>query len=191
MARGPTAREDEAVADGPAQVRRRVIRELPAAERSSRRTAWWIGGLLGVLVGVGVALFVVPPLMGRYFGTADVGLGEDFRRDGATLTLMAFEERHTTGGREIVATLRLRATAEAAVGLATARLHLEGGVIIPVQRPPEPGGRNADAPLLLQPGADLRAVLTFVVPAGLGTEPEYVEFQTPRVRFHFEPGEPE
>lgn len=184
--------EDRSMSDATARVRRPISQALPAAERSSRRTAWWLGGALGIVVGVVVALFVVPPLMGRYFGTADVGLGDDFRRDGATLTFETFEELATAaGGRTITATLRLRATEEVAVGLADARLHLEGGAIIPAERPPEPHGGAADAPVRLQPGADLRAVLTFVIPAGLGTKPEYIELEAPRVRFHFEPGEPE
>ncbi|MFN0096605.1 MAG: hypothetical protein ACKVVT_17750 [Dehalococcoidia bacterium] len=177
------------MAESPARVRKRISHELPVEERSSRRTAWWIGGLLGVLVGAVVAFFVVPPLMNQYFGTADVGLGTAHSADGGRYTLTAFdEEPGLDGTRTLVATFEVASRSGAEFGLAAARLRLEGGAILP---PARPSGSAVPDPLVLEAGASRTVELRFSVPAGLGSKAEYIEFSQPRVRFHVEPGEPE
>jgi hypothetical protein len=178
------------MSDTPARIRRRISHERPVEEQSSRRAAWWAGAALGIVAGTIIAFFVVPPLMNRYFGTADLGLGSTHRADGGAYTMTEFsEEPGADGTRILVATFRATSREGAKFGIGGARLHLEGGAILA----PAPGIDGAAPPgaLTLEPGADLTLTLRFVVPAGLGTKPEYVEFTTPRARFHVEPGEPE
>ena len=72
-----------------APVRRRVPakEELsPEASRLRRRYLWG-GAILGVAIGALVAVFVIPPLMSHYFGTADVQFRDTYERDGHAVTV--------------------------------------------------------------------------------------------------------
>jgi hypothetical protein len=67
------------------RVRRRLEQPEPATPPNIRRLYWYGGAALGVLAGVLIALFVVPPIFDRYFGIADVELGHSHETEAVTL----------------------------------------------------------------------------------------------------------
>jgi hypothetical protein len=167
-------------------IRRRLDTAPPPEEVAGRRRWWWAGGVLGIVAGVLIAFFVVPPLMGHFFGTADVALGDTYSRDGRSLAVDEVRDSRAGegdgGGQLVEVVLRVDVEERWQPRLSDFRLRLESGLILVP--------RSADPPAFA-PGPEARLSLTFAIPAGVDAAPRILELDDPKVRFHLYPGEPE
>jgi hypothetical protein len=150
-----------------------------------------VGGVLGVIVGVVVALFVVPPYINDLFGTSDVSLGDTYDREGRTMTVVGAERVPGDDGEEypgfFEVTLEVTATRTWEPTPSTFELEVSTSGGRAEAAPPDPARpeTSLDFPLgeervlvLRFPGSDRRdAVL------------EKLHVSDPRVRFHLQPGD--
>jgi hypothetical protein len=150
-----------------------------------RRTYWLGGALLGVVVGGLIAFFVIPPLFDRYFSTADIALGQTYRR-GDGLAIRALPAREVTGAGEarIEVGLEVGGTAKWCPEPRHFRLELEGGVSLAGARfePPPPCPDGGMGPGLL--------AITFAAGNHEAGEARTLHVAEPKARFWLQPGEP-
>lgn len=168
------------------RVRRRIEHEEPATPPSIRRLYWYGGAALGVLAGVLVALFVVPPIFDRYFGVADIALGHEYRADAAIIRVERAGAAAGDPARfEVV--LAVRENHSWCPTASDFRLELEGRVSIGAPR------LEPDTALCAAAGTPFQGTtLTLSFPAG-GRDPadlRVLHVADPRVRFWLQPGEP-
>lgn len=173
--------------------RRRIGPETPPEAPGDRHRAWWAGGIIGVIVGVLVAFLALPPIFDRYFGFADIALGEAHTEDSVTLTALGYapgESADAAGTSQPTIVVTLRAVTGLAWDPGAARITLEfedgrrvtgarltaEGSVAPVSR--------------LAPGEDAILALTFTLAAESESEPRLIEFKELKSRFHLQPGDP-
>ncbi len=169
----------------PARVRRRVAQEEPGTPPSIKRLYWYGGAALGVLAGVLIALFVVPPIFDRYFGVADIELGHEYGGEGVRMGVTSAGAAADDPGRFNI----VLAIAENDGWCPTAsdfRLELVGRVSIGgAQLTPDPASCRGSGPLEAE-------TLTVSFPAGVHSADELhiLHIEDPKVRFWLQPAEP-
>ncbi|MGE3076716.1 MAG: hypothetical protein AB7N24_21820 [Dehalococcoidia bacterium] len=67
------------------QVRRRI--EQPSEEQAKRSGCLIWGGVLGVLVGIMVGVYALPPILRHYYGETKVAADEFYRGDGKAIRI--------------------------------------------------------------------------------------------------------
>ena len=176
-----------------APARRRVVREMATADAAGRRGCMLVGALLGVGIGALVALFVVPPLLNHYFGTADVELGKTYEGDAKRMTVREVrtvpppEGATSSGTLEVVMDVTTNKTwapapADFEVELST------GGERLALL-PPDPS--RPETSLTVTHAEPRTLVLRFAASTRRDALPETLHVAEPRVRFHLQPGKPE
>ncbi len=154
-----------------------------APEDPGRRGCLLIGAFLGVGVGVIVALFIMPRVFDRYFGTADVELGATHSADGKRIKVERYDERPGSADSAVIVVSSIQATGAWDPGTATVLLEFEDGTIV---------GSPAISPAgALVPGAEERRTFIFRRPAGNSSKPKLLSFSEPKARFYLQPGKPE
>jgi hypothetical protein len=170
----------------PQPARRRVLAEA-SEPGGGHRTAWLVGGVLGIVAGVVVAFLVVPPVFDHYFGVADIELGKRYRTESsgreAHITV-----REVRSGPEGTDSLEIVLAVDAPEGWGpgdgTFRLRWSDGLV---------SAATTSEPPLLE-GADtgsgsFEVVLRYQLHPLDGPRLDVLEY--PGVRFHLQPGEPE
>jgi len=66
-------------------VRRRI--EQPSEDQQKRSGCLMWGGVLGVLVGIMVGVYALPPILRHYYGEEKVAAGESYRGDGKVIRI--------------------------------------------------------------------------------------------------------
>lgn len=69
-------------------VRRRI--EQPSAEKQKRSGCITWGAVLGVLAGIMVGVYVLPPVLRHYYGEKTIHAGETYHSDGKTVRVTSF-----------------------------------------------------------------------------------------------------
>lgn len=159
--------------EAPAPTRRPVPDERE--DTSGRRGCMTVGALLGVAVGLVIALVVMPRVFDHYFGTADIELGKTWEgTDGRTARVID-AERLPDG------TFHVRVVLAGDWNTTEAPPRLEVTKV---------SGRLSPSTQSVEDGAG--AVVFQFPPVGVeGAEPRVLHFSDPRVRLHLQPGEPE
>jgi hypothetical protein len=172
------------------RARRRVEAEDAEApeERSARRGCMFVGGILGVVAGVLLAFFVVPPLMNHYFGTADIPLGKEYRGDGRVLRVVDATRVPGAGGEPYPGVFEVRLEVQSnktwtGVGAGTFKLELSTGEQLKaLEADSDRPETSFDFPL----GERRTLVLRFPGTERRDARPETLHVSDPRVRFHLE-----
>ena len=166
----------------PERLRKRVQDDRRPAD-PARRGCLLIGAFLGVAVGVVVALFLVPPLFDRYFGTADIALGDTHAADGKRLRVDRYQDNAGAGGTEIIVTMTITSEAVWDLSMPTITLELEDGTIVG-------GVAVRGGPRVPAGEAGLDADFEFQRPAGNTARPKLISFSEPKARYYLQPGKP-
>jgi hypothetical protein len=95
-------------------VRRRI--EQPSAEKAKRSGCLMWGAVLGVLVGIMVGVYALPPILKHYYGEKVVAPGETYEGSGKVIRFVGVEPNPTEGippkpgvvRRDFVATIVVR-----------------------------------------------------------------------------------
>jgi len=66
--------------------RRRI--EQPTEDQAKRSGCLLWGGVLGVLVGIMVGIYALPPILKHYYGETVVGVNEAYRAEGKSVVLL-------------------------------------------------------------------------------------------------------
>lgn len=162
----------------PAPARRRLEEPVkPGTEGRSGCLAW--GAVLGVLVGIMVGLYALPPILKSIYGVEQVAAGETFEDGGRTLRVLRITtiEREPAGGVEVVLAVEAGEAWTSPAG--DWSLELEDGERLDLVGAP-PDGFVAEA------GSPTEFALTFARLPGLDAEPRYLHLSSPRVRFDLE-----
>lgn len=162
---------------------RRPVQEDAPEGTAGRRGCLLAGALLGIVAGVLVALFVVPPLFDHYFGEATVKAGKVYDGDGKRISV-DFVSRYEAGrdGKTPFLGVQFRVRSEAAWAPDPGNfvLELEGGIKIgpvpPVEKIPVMWPQFAA-------GQERPFELLFELPTGARLEGATVRFRDPKVRF--------
>ncbi len=163
--------------------RRRVSSDIPTDDASGRRRVLFIGAVLGIVAGVFVALFAIPPLFDRYFGVADIELGTAYRDGGFEVRIAGVEAAAQAEGGRTVARVTLALKGDAGSWCpADDRLLLEfeGGVR---------AARSGGLPPLACDGNAATGTVVLEFPAA-GTTPAILHSEALDARFHLQPGDP-
>lgn len=175
--------------DEPAQrVRKRIPARVPG-DTQGRRGCLLIGAALGIVAGVLIAFFVLPPVFGHFFGTADIELGKTYAGDGKVIRIVNAERQPGPDGQLYpgVFVVRLEVMTNktwAPVG-ADFQLEMSGidGRRYPASSNPALGG-------VLPLGNRIGLVLTFAGTERRDVLPLKLHLRSPEVRFHLQPGKP-
>ena len=164
--------------ESPAPARRRVDEPVkPGTEGRAGCLAW--GGVLGVLVGIMVGLYALPPILKSIYGVEQVAAGETFEDGGRSLRVIGVTEidREPAGAVEVVLAIEVDEAWTLPAG--NWSLELATGERIDLVGAP-PAGFVAEA------GSPTEFALTFARLPGLDAEPRYLHLSSPRVRFDLE-----
>lgn len=144
--------------------------------------AW--GGVIGVLVGIMVGIYALPPILKSIYGVEQVRYGETYEDDGRTLRVLSVTgiEREPDGAIEVV--IAPTATEPWEIPVEDFELELADGERLEILGEP-PEGAIMDA------GASEQFVLVFDRAPGQDAEPVYLHLSSPRVRFDLLPTEPD
>jgi len=172
-------------------VRRRLE---PGAEPEdpARRGCLWIGGVLGVIAGVIVAFFAMPPLLDLLFPPEHVAVGETFDHEGRVVTVRELRALDATpadpeGSQRWRVIVDLTAARSWTLKFDTFQLRLESGDelktnAIETRDLPVNGGEGVRLPL----GEPTLVTLHFIAP-NADDLPEQLILDDPQVQFDLPP----
>ena len=163
----------------PSQPARRRVTESEPEDRSKRNLVVLLGALVGIGAGVVAALFIAPPLIDHFFGTADIDLGQPYERAHCVYRVTAVT-RKTIATNETDATYDINfEIMGSGVGFTANDFEIEmtnGTRIQPLE--------------YLSPGGGLHGI-RISVPAHVMGEPRILHVPALEARFHLIPREKE
>ncbi len=68
---------------------RRILLQQPSPDRQGRAGCITAGAIIGILAGIMVGLYVLPPVLRSIYGETRVAAGETYQGDGRTITVEA------------------------------------------------------------------------------------------------------
>jgi hypothetical protein len=169
------------VTEQPARVRRRIASEEPSTDPSIKRLYWWGGAVAGVVIGAVAAFFAIPPVFDRYFGVADIALGDQY--ESGDLSLGVTSAGLAADGQRFEVVLDVGENHGWCPADAVFRLELEDRISI--------GSATVD-PARCEHAAPLVGPVTLSFAAGShgGELLRILHVDDPEVRFWLQPGEP-
>jgi hypothetical protein len=176
------------MAEQPARARKPVEQPQPETPGSIRRLYWYSGAVLGVLAGVLIAAFVVPPIFDRYFGVADIALGDSYDGNVAELRVTGLDVSYD--GSENLDRFEIVLTVDRSEGWCPSasdfRLELEGNVTLGgATLDPAPGCVAGESEV-----AEGRLAVSFDGRGHAADAMHILHLSDPEVRFWLKEGEP-
>ena len=172
------------------RVRRRI--EQPSEDTGKRNTVLLWGAVLGVLVGLMVGVYALPPILRHYYGETKVAADEFYSGDGKLIRVLNLGQASEPLGEAAAGTRRedffvsITVVSKAAWAPAASDFSLEFGAVkdwILATEATVDGQRLAT----VAPGVETNVSLHFVVELPVETFPELkaeaLHLSDPRVRF--------
>ena len=173
-------------------VRRQI--EQPTEESQKRSGCLLWGAVLGVLVGIMLGIYALPPILKHYYGETVVGPGETYESGGRRISVISVSHNLARSGspsdlvRRAAFDVTLIADVNEEWRLPVGAFTLEFEELDQWQSV----SSHTDEPLheiLLQPGTTKQFELQFVVETGFGSDkltPKALHLSDPRVKFEIE-----